>query len=63
MVHVSFHWSKHGADNLALWEFAVKYVVWLYNHIPNHLSGLTPLELLTKTKANHHCMGFPSLCP
>ncbi len=52
MVHVSLHWSKYGADNLALWGFAVKHAFWLHNCTPNRLSGLTPLELLTKTKAN-----------
>ncbi len=67
MVQVSLHWSKYGADNLALWGFAVKHAVWLYNRIPNRLSGLTPLELLTKTKANHfdflhiHVWGCPVL--
>ena len=65
MVHVSLHWSKYGADNLALWGFAVKHAVWIHKGIPNHLSGLTPLELLTKTKANHrdllrtHVWGCP----
>jgi hypothetical protein len=31
----------------------VKHAVWLYNRVPNRLSGLTPLELLTKSKADH----------
>jgi hypothetical protein len=31
----------------------VKHAVWLYNCVPNRLSGLTPLELLTKSKADH----------
>ncbi len=53
MVHVSLHWSNYGVDNLALWGFAVKRDVWLYNHIPNHLSGLTRHKLLTNTKDNH----------
>ncbi len=52
MVHVSLHQSEYWADNLA------------HNHILNHLSGLKPLKLLTKTKANHlyWCLGMPSLC-
>ncbi len=64
MVCVSLHWSKYGPDNLALWGFAVKHAVWLHNHIPNHLSGLKPLKLLTRSKANHcgllctHVWGF-----
>ncbi len=65
MVHVSLYWSEYGADNLALWGFAVKHAVWLHDRIPNRLSVLTPLELLTKTKANHcdllctHVWGCP----
>ncbi len=43
-----------GADDISLWPFAAKHVVWLYNHVPNQVSGLTPLELITKQKADHH---------
>ena len=45
----------------------MKYAVWLYNCVPNHLSGLTPLELLTKSKADHcdilrlHVWGCPAI--
>ncbi len=53
MVHVSLHWSEYGADNLALWGFAVKHAVCLHNRIPNCLFGLTSLKLLIKIKANH----------
>ncbi len=53
MIHVSLHCCKYRVDNLSLWGFPVKHAVWLHNRIPNRLSGLTPLELLTKTKANH----------
>ncbi len=42
-----------GADDISLWPFAVKHAVWLYNHVPNFESGLTPMELLTKQKADH----------
>ncbi len=28
--------------------------MWIYNIVPNRQSGLTPLELLTKSKADHH---------
>eukprot|EP00804_Cyclotella_cryptica_P030035 CCRYP_016932-RA/>CCRYP_016932-RA protein AED:0.41 eAED:0.41 QI:0/-1/0/1/-1/0/1/0/126 len=65
MVHVSLHWSERGVDDLALWDFAVKHAAWLYNRIPNSTRGLTPLELLTKTKADHrdllrsHVWGCP----
>ncbi len=54
MVHVSLHCSKYGTGNLAPWGFAMKHAVWLHNCIPNHLSGLTLMELLTKSKTNQY---------
>eukprot|EP01082_Thalassiosira_pseudonana_P009463 g8665.t1 g8665 contig3:647373-650417(+) len=65
MIHTSLHWSEYGADDLCLWSFAVKHAAWLYNRLPNRKSGLTPFELLTRTKANHrdllrtHVWGCP----
>ncbi len=53
LVHSSLHWTDMGADDISLWPFAVKHVVWLYNCVPNFESGLTPMELLTKQKADH----------
>eukprot|EP00804_Cyclotella_cryptica_P006589 CCRYP_008569-RA/>CCRYP_008569-RA protein AED:0.10 eAED:0.08 QI:0/-1/0/1/-1/1/1/0/161 len=53
MVHVSLHWSERGVDDLALWGFAVKHAAWLHNRIPSQTTGLTPLELLSKTKADN----------
>ena len=50
---------------MALWEFAVKHAAWLHNRIPSRTTGLTPLELLSKTKADHkdllrsHVWGCP----
>ena len=65
MLHVALHWNESGTDNLALWPFAVKHAVWLYNRVPNRITGLTPLELLTKTKADHRDLlrGHVSGCP
>ena len=43
----------------------MKQAEWLYNHIPNRKTGLTPLELFTKEKADHrellqtHVWGCP----
>jgi hypothetical protein len=65
MVHASLHWSEQGLDDLSLWSFMVNHLVWLYNRLPNALSDLTPLELLTKSKSNHcdllccHVWGCP----
>jgi hypothetical protein len=53
MVHASLHWTDRGLDDISLWPFAVKHAVWLYNRVPNRISDLTLLELLTKSKADH----------
>jgi hypothetical protein len=66
MVHASLHWSEHGVDDISLWPFAVKHAVWLHNRVPNRESGLTPMELVTKQKADHldilrtHVWGCPA---
>ena len=55
-----------GADDISLWPFSVKHAVWLYNCVPNFESGLTPMELITKQKADHrdilrsHVWGCPA---
>ncbi len=48
MVHAFLHWTERGLDNLSLWSFAVQHSVWVYNHVPNARSDLTPLELITR---------------
>jgi hypothetical protein len=53
MVHASLHWIDQGSDDILSWPFAFKHVVWIYNRVPNCQSGLTLLELLTKSKADH----------
>ncbi|KAL7543264.1 hypothetical protein ACHAWF_007352, partial [Thalassiosira exigua] len=53
ILHVSLHWTEQGVDDMALWPFAVKHAVWIYSHLPNRTTGMTPMELLTKNKADH----------
>ena len=65
LLHVSLRWTERGVDNIALWGFAVKHAAWLYNRIPNRITGITPLEMLTNTKSDHrdllrtHVWGCP----
>lgn len=65
MVHVSLHWNEYGSDSLALWPFAVRHAVWLYNRLPNGVTGLSPMEILTGTQSDHrdllraHVWGCP----
>ncbi|KAL7468583.1 hypothetical protein ACHAXS_008812 [Conticribra weissflogii] len=67
LIHVSLHWSDRGVNDLALWSFAVKHSTWLYNRVPNRVSGLSPIEIATHTKTNHkdllrtHVWGCPFL--
>jgi hypothetical protein len=67
MVHASLHWTDQGLDDILLWPFAVNHAVWIFNRVPNHQSGHSPLELLTKSKADHrdilraHVWGCPAI--
>jgi hypothetical protein len=59
MVHASLHWTERGLDNLSLWSFTVKHLVWVYNRVPNVRLGLTPTELITREPSDYkdllHC--------
>ena len=66
MLHVSLNRSEYSVDDFALWSFAVKHATWLYNWIPVRTKGLTTIEMLTKTHADHqdllrtHVWGCPT---
>ncbi len=34
MVHFSLHWLDSWSDDISLWPFAIKHVVWLYKRVP-----------------------------
>jgi hypothetical protein len=65
MIHVSVHWDEQSRDAVALWPFAVCHAVWLYNCLPNGVTGLSPTETLTGTRLDHqdilstHMWGCP----
>ena len=52
-------------DDIFLLYFAAKNYVWVYNILPNQRSGITPIEILTKTNFNNqdlmraHVWGCP----
>ena len=66
MLHTALHWSKYGVDNLSLWLIAVKHAAWLYNRLPNRVTGISPLEMLTNERSDHrdllraHVWGCPT---
>ena len=53
MINSSLHWTENGVNDLTLWSFAVKRSVGVFNRVPNQESGISLLEILTKTKYNH----------
>ena len=65
MIHILLLWNECGSDDITLWPFAVQHAAWLYNRLPNQVSGLTPLEILTGTHSDHrdllrtHVWGYP----
>eukprot|EP00983_Pelagomonas_calceolata_P017841 559838-Pelagomonas_calceolata.AAC.1 len=48
MIHSGIYWSNV-ADS-TLWPMAVKHACFLYNHVPNHTTGLSPSDLFTRTR-------------
>jgi hypothetical protein len=47
MLHAAVRWPDV-ADS-TLWPMAVDYAVHIFNHVPNGVSGISPIELMTRT--------------
>ena len=48
MIYLAIHWSQI-ADAM-LWPMCVNHAVWIYNHVPNMKTGISPNDLWSKTK-------------
>ena len=48
MIHAGIHWPDV-ADS-TLWPMSVKHACFLYNHVPSHVTGLSPSDLFTRTR-------------
>ena len=48
MIHAGIHWPDI-ADS-TLWPMAVKHACFLFNHVPSHITGLSPSDLFTRTR-------------
>jgi transposase InsO family protein len=65
MIHAALHWGEDGSDDISQWSFAVDHASWLYNHIPQRGSGISPLEMVMQCKSDHrdlmrtHVWGCP----
>jgi hypothetical protein len=51
MIHAALRWPA-GMDK-DLWPLAMSHAVHIYNHTPKQDSGLSPMELWTRTKSSH----------
>ena len=56
MLHAAVRWPET-ADS-SLWPMAVDYALYIFNHVPNATTGISPVELCTRTmldsKDYHH---------
>jgi hypothetical protein len=48
MLHMSFHWPAQA--DLQLWPFAFQHAVFLWNHIPNRMTRIAPVEIFSGTR-------------
>lgn len=54
MLHAAIHWPE--ATDTCLWPMAVDYAVFIHNHLPNRQTGLSPVDLFTRTRwPTHKC--------
>lgn len=52
MLHSAIHWPE--VADPTLWPMAVSHAVYLHNHMPNLATGLSPVDLFTKTRWPQH---------
>lgn len=48
MLHSAIHWPE--MSDATLWPFAVDYAVYLFNRMPDPSTGLSPLDVFSKTR-------------
>ena len=48
LLHAAVHWPDMADPTL--WPLSVCHAVWLYNHLPNISTGLSPIDLWSKTR-------------
>ncbi|EJK46702.1 hypothetical protein THAOC_34617 [Thalassiosira oceanica] len=65
LIYVSLSWTGHGVNSTRLWPLAVNHAVWIYNRLPDPVTGITPLERVTGMMSDHrdlqrtHVWGCP----
>lgn len=63
MIHSGIHWPEMA--QASLWSLAVLHACYVFNHVPDHSTGLSPADIFTKTRWPHkrfhdlHVWGCP----
>ena len=64
MIHAAIHWPETKDDSL--WPMALAHAAHVYNHTPNAISGIAPIEIFSRTQddgqalRNLHTWGCPT---
>lgn len=48
MIHSAIHWPE--MSDTCLWPMAVQHAAYLYNHVPDTSTGLSPLDLFSRSR-------------
>ena len=48
LIHSALHWPE--VSDAALWPMCVAHAVYIWNHVPNPATGLSPADLFTKRR-------------
>jgi hypothetical protein len=48
LIHAAVHWPE--VADTALWPMAAAHAVFLWNHVPNPSTGLSPADIFTRTR-------------
>jgi hypothetical protein len=52
LIHFAMHWPQ--ASSTDLWPFAVDQAIYIWNHLPDNDTKLSPIELFTQAKFHNH---------
>ena len=50
MLHLATHWPQHASS--IFWPQAIDYAVWVFNRMPNMVTGISPNELWSSVRGN-----------
>ena len=63
MIHAALHWPEE--EDETLWPLSLNHAAHLYNHTPNEASGISPIEIFSRSVSDHkdlkntHTWGSP----